>query len=70
MQFKMKRRPAYLWNPAMEDKPGIIKQIMWFFEALLPHRRYEPIGYGLMMPDCYENCEWWITYPPAKKDGL
>lgn len=67
MQFQVKRPPAFLWNPAMEDKPGLLKRIMWFFEAFLPHRRAEPIGYGLMRLDCRENCQWWITYPPTKK---
>lgn len=67
MQKPVKSRPAYFWTPAMEDKPGLFKRILWAMEGFLPRRHVEPMGYGRILPGCEASCSWWVTYPENKK---
>ena len=62
----MKRsRRAYYECPALEEKPGILRQIGWALEGLLPHRT-EHIGRSRVMPYSMPSCSWWVQMPPQK----
>lgn len=69
MQYPVKRRPTYLWTQAAEDKPGLIRRILWAIERILPRFFHEPMGYGRILPGCEVNCSWWVTYPANKKSA-
>lgn len=62
----MKRsRRAYYECPALAEKPGILRQIIWTLEDHFP-RRQVPVGHSRVMPGSMPSCSWWVTMPPQK----
>lgn len=62
-------RTRYMWNPAMEDRPGLIRRILWAIDRIIPHFRRDPMGYGRIIPGYSINGRWWATYPEDKKSA-
>lgn len=62
----MKRsRRAYYWTPAAEERPGILRQIIWALEGLFP-RRQVPVGHSRVMAGSVPSCSWWVQMPAQK----
>ena len=62
----MKRsRRAYYECPALAEKPGILRQIIWSLEDHFPRMQILD-GHSRVMPGSMPSCSWWVTMPAQK----
>lgn len=62
----MKRsRRAYYECPALAEKPGILRQIIWSLEDHFPRMQILD-GHSRVMPGRMPSCSWWVTMPEQK----